>query len=157
MSLSISSYFQEKPLPSLGLLAFRLVVGSAFILHGLPKMQNAFTWMGDGPIPGIVQALAAFSEFGGGIALLLGLLTPLASLGLIGTMLGALFLVHVPSGHPFVNSGEGPTYELALVYLAASLLLLLSSPGKFSLDYLLVKNQIRNASTTKNTTAPIQS
>lgn len=133
-----AEYFQSKTWPSLGLLAFRVAMGSAFVLHGLPKAQNAFTWMGDA-VPGILQALAAYSEVLGGAALALGLLTPLASLFLIGTMMGALALVHLPSGHPFVNpKGEGAS-ELAVIYLCGALLFLLNSPGRFSVDYWLLK------------------
>lgn len=134
----LNRYMQERTLPSLGLLAFRLTVGSAFVLHGLPKIQHAFNWMGDAPVPGVLQALAAFSEFGGGLALILGLLTPLAALSLIATMLGALFMVHLPSGHAFVSQPGQPSYELALVYLVSAVLILLNSPGRFSLDYFLV-------------------
>lgn len=131
-------YLQTHTLPSLGLLALRLVMGAAFILHGLPKIQNAFGWMGDAPVPGILQALAAVAEFGGGIALVLGLLTPLAALGLAATMIGALGMVHVPAGDPFISTGQGGSLELPLVYLASAVLFLLNGPGRFSLDYLLL-------------------
>lgn len=116
----------------LALLLLRLVVGAAFVLHGAPKIQNAFTWMGDAPVPGVLQALAALSEFGGGIALILGLLTPLAALGIMGTMLGAMFLAHFPAGHPFV--GKGGSYELALVYFVVALNVLFFGPGAYSAD-----------------------
>ena len=136
--LNTNAYFQYKTLPSLGLLALRLVIGSAFVLHGLMKVPAATSWMGNA-IPGIFQAAAAYSELLGGAALVLGVLTPLASLALIGTMLGALFLYHLPSGDPFVGGPGKGSYELALTYLAGALLVLLSSPGKFSVDYLLLK------------------
>lgn len=136
MNALYARYFRMDSLSSLGLLFFRLTMGSAFVLHGMPKIQNAFTWMGDAPIPGILQAAAAFAEFGGGIALVLGLFTPLVSLALIGTMIGALGLVHLPMGHDFVSSTGDPSYELALVYLTGALLFLLAGPGRFSADAL---------------------
>lgn len=141
------TYFQAKTLPSLGLLAFRVVMGSAFIFHGLPKAQNAFAWMGEGTIPGILQAFAAYAEVLGGAALALGFLTPLASLVLIATMIGALSLVHWPSGHPFVSATGDGSCELALVYLTGALLFLLNSPGKFSVDYWLLKAKLKQAET----------
>ena len=96
---------------AVGLLILRVVMGAAFILHGWPKFQNAFHWMdredAPGP-PGLLQALAAFSEFGGGIALIVGLLTPLAALGIACTMIGALAMVHLPHGDPFVATNVNP-------------------------------------------------
>ncbi len=148
-----SRYLQmeQDTLRSLGLLFFRLVVGSAFMLHGFSKIQTPFTWMGDAPIPGILQAFAALSEFGGGLALVLGLLTPLACLGLIGTMLGAIFIAHIPAGHPFVGHG-GPSYELALAYLSGAVLILLNSPGKFSVDYFFCKSKYKPSGQTCDST-----
>jgi putative oxidoreductase len=141
-----NSYMQTQTLPSLGLLALRLAMGSAFVIHGLQKVPTATTWMGDA-MPGFVQAAAAYSELLGGAALVLGLLTPIASLALIGVMLGAIFLHHIPSGDPFVAPGKA-SYELALAYLAGSILILLNSPGKFSIDYLLAKFLKRGTSST---------
>lgn len=116
------------------LLILRLVAGLAFIQHGWPKFQHAFNWMGaDATMPGILQALAALSEFGGGIALILGLLTRLASLGIACTMLVAIFMVHLPKGDPFVGQG-GSSYELAAVYLAIMVVLMLRGAGQYSLD-----------------------
>jgi hypothetical protein len=69
------------------LLLTRVVAGVAFMMHGWPKIQNPLGWMGpEGFAPGSLQALAAISEFGGGLAWVLGLLTPLASLGIACTM-----------------------------------------------------------------------
>jgi putative oxidoreductase len=123
---------------ALALLALRLVAGPAFILHGWPKIQNAFGWMGaEAPVPGILQALAAFSEFGGGIAILIGLLTQLAALGIACVMLVAIFMVHIPKGDPFV--GHGSSWELAAVYLAIMTALVLRGAGCFSLDARIFK------------------
>jgi len=121
---------------AVGLLVLRLVAGSAFILHGWPKIQHPFDWMHGSGIPGFLQALAALAEFGGGIAWILGLLTPLACLGILCDMLVALFVVHLPHQDPFVNVG-GRSFETALDYLAVALLLLLLGPGAYSLDAML--------------------
>ena len=126
------------PIGSTGLLLLRLVMGAAFILHGWPKIQNPMGWMPpEMSVPGIWQALAALSEFGGGIALILGLLTRLASLGIGSVMVVAIGMVHIHLGHPFVNQTGGPSWELAAVYLACAVLFFLQGPGRFSLDGLL--------------------
>jgi putative oxidoreductase len=119
---------------SVAILLLRLVVGGAFILHGWGKIQTPFGWMPpEAPVPGILQFLAALSEFGGGIALILGLLTPLASLGLTATMAVAVFF-HVSKGDAFIQG-----YELAAVYLVCSIFFLLVGPGKFSVDAIIAR------------------
>jgi putative oxidoreductase len=125
---------------SVGLLLLRVVMGAAFMFHGWPKVQHPLVWMdahGASGMPPILQAAAAVSEFGGGLALILGLLTPLAALGLACTMAVALGMVHLRMGHAFVAAPGQPSYELAAVYLAAAILFGLVGPGKFSLDAFL--------------------
>jgi putative oxidoreductase len=121
---------------ALALLLVRLVMGLAFVLHGWPKIQNPMAWMnamGGSSVPSILQVLAALAEFGGGIALILGLLTPIAAFGLFCQMIGALVLVHLPQGHPFVSQ-TGPSFELPLVYLVVAVMLIALGPGKWSID-----------------------
>jgi putative oxidoreductase len=135
--MSLNHYFQNKTLPSLGLLTYRVAMGSAFVFHGLMKAPTATTWMGD-TVPGFLQAFAAYSELLGGAALALGFLTPMASLALLGTMTGALYF-HLSQGDPFVGMPDKGSYELALAYWTGALLFLLNSPGKFSVDYWMLK------------------
>ena len=119
---------------SVGLLLLRIYAGSALMEHGGAKIQNPMHWMdrgGDAP-PGILQALAAVSEFFGGLGLVVGLLTPIAAFGIACTMLVAV-RKHVGHGDPFVAHG-GPSFEPALGYLVTAALLMLAGPGKFSLD-----------------------
>ena len=119
---------------ALGLAALRIVVGLAFMLHGWDKIQDPLGWMGPkSGYPGWLQALAALSEFGGGLAWIVGLLTPLASIGILCTMFVAV-RVHLQMGAVFI--GPDKSYELPLVYLVVALLLLLAGPGKLSLDAL---------------------
>jgi putative oxidoreductase len=121
---------------STALLLIRLVAGLAFMLHGWGKIQSPFSWMPpEAPIPGFLQFLAAFAEFGGGLAWILGLLTPLASLGIAITMLVATMMHAFAFGDPFVASGPGQgSFEPALNYLVLSLMFMAMGPGKFSID-----------------------
>lgn len=120
---------------SAGLLALRMVSGFAFMHHGFGKIQNPFGWMGpDSGTPGILQGLAALSEFGGGLAWMLGLLTPVASFGMACTMAVATHFHMIVRGDPFVAKGPGASYELAALYLCISVLFILAGPGRFSVD-----------------------
>ena len=120
---------------SAALFLLRLIVGTAFVFHGWGMIQNPFHWMGpQASIPGFFQFLAAISEFGGGIAWVLGLLTPIASLGILCTMAVAVHMHLIVRHDPFVNPTGGMSYEPALVYLGIAILILALGPGKFSLD-----------------------
>jgi putative oxidoreductase len=117
---------------SVALLLLRVVMGVAFMMHGWMKIQSPFNWMGpDSPVPGLFQFLGAFAEFGGGLALILGLLFPLACLGIFFTMLGAIYLHAIVMGDPFI----GPkSFELATVYLLIAIVFITIGAGNFSLD-----------------------
>jgi putative oxidoreductase len=74
--------------------------------------------------------IAALSEFGGGLLLALGLLSPLGSLAIAGAMLVAIATVHWANG--FWSGKRG--YEFNLALLAAVAAIALIGPGAYSLD-----------------------
>ena len=131
----------------MGLLVLRLVAGTAMMCHGWPKVQHATSWMGpDAPVPGVLQALAALAEFGGGLCWVLGLLTPVASLLILSTMVVAVGMVHLPAGDPFVATAPGVrSSESALGYFAIAMALLLVGPGKMALDAWLFRRGVSGA------------
>jgi len=128
----------------LGLAVLRWIVGGLFFGHGTQKL---FGWFGGhgpdatgkffeslGLRPGRRHAMAAgASEAGGGALLALGLFTPAAAAGLIGTMFTAIRKVHGSKG-PWVTDGG---YEYNLVLMAAVLALADVGPGYWSLDHAL--------------------
>ena len=133
--MKILAVRKEPLLFDIVLLLIRLVFGYIFIVHGWGKIQNASHWMGDiSPVPGFLQALAAFAEFGGGIAMILGFVTRLAALGLICTMAVASYTHLGVMGDPLVSPTGGHSAELAVSYLLLSVLLLVIGPGRFSVD-----------------------
>ncbi len=126
---------------AIGLLIVRLVFGLGIMMHGGHKIVHPFNWMGENaPVPAILQALAALSEFGGGLALILGLLTPLAMLGLASTMFVAIATVHLPAGDPFVSQG-GRSFEPAALYLAVALMSIITGPGTLSFDAIIFSDR----------------
>jgi putative oxidoreductase len=89
-------------------------------------------------MPGITGPLIALLEFFGGIALVLGLLTRLAALGLALDMLGAILLVHLRNGF-FLPRGV----EFVLVLLTAAIAVALAGAGDISVDAALARRQRR--------------
>lgn len=118
---------------AIGLFVLRIVFGVGMMMHGWSKIQTPFAWMKGGEVPGGLQALAALGEFGGGLALTFGFLTPLGCLGVLFTMTGAWWLSHREDS--WIAPGE-KTFELASLYAAVAFALLFTGPGRFSLDAL---------------------
>jgi putative oxidoreductase len=97
----------------------------------------------DAPIPGFLQFLAALSEFGGGLALILGAVTSLAMFGLSITMLVATCMHAFVMKDPFVASGPGQSsYEPALIYFCVSVLLMFIGAGKYSVDHKIFGSRV---------------
>lgn len=132
IAMTINDPAHEKRL-SVALLVLRIAFGISFILHGVGKIQNPFGWMGpNASVPAFFQFLAALAEFGGGIAMIPGVLTTITSFGLLSTMAVAA-MTHIGRGDPYV--GRPASWELAGIFFCISLLFLLVGPGKYSVDH----------------------
>src|SRR4051812_33797640 len=94
-SLLIATPSQQQ----LGIAIVRIVTGLVFAMHGYQKVfgfgfagvTGAFTKMGV-PMPGVMGPFIALLELLGGLALIIGLVSRLAALGLMFDMLGAILL-----------------------------------------------------------------
>jgi putative oxidoreductase len=113
----------------LSLLVIRAGLGVVFIAHGYNhifgggKIAGTGRWFESlGMRPGILHAwLASLTEVGAGVLLLLGLATPLACAGVVGTMVVALVTNHLKNGFFIFRPGEGYEYVLTLVLMAVGL------------------------------------
>jgi putative oxidoreductase len=123
-----------------GLLVLRLVIGLLLVGHGSQKLFGLFGGPGLSGAGGFFHSLgfrpgkamaivAGTSEVGAGVLLVLGLLTPLASAAVIGTLVVA-GSVHWAGGLWGQNGG----YELPLLYATAAAALAFTGPGAYSVD-----------------------
>jgi putative oxidoreductase len=124
----------------LALLLLRLGVGAVMLAHGIRhifgggKIAGTARWFGSmGMRAPLLQAwLASLTEIGAGVALVLGLLTPLGGAGVVGTMAVALIANHFKNGFFIFNKGEG--YEYVMTLLLCGVVLGTVGPGSWSLD-----------------------
>jgi len=124
-----------------GILIVRLAVGLTFAAHGAQKVfgwwagpgfagwTGAITRMGLRPAP-LWAALSAGVELVGGVLLVLGLLTPIASALVVAQCVYIVLRVHLPRGFWSKNGG----IEFPLQLLAGALLIAASGPGAIAID-----------------------
>jgi putative oxidoreductase len=116
----------------------RLTLGVVFIgtgwgkLHGLQKVTEFFTELGI-PAPGFNAVLASTAEFICGALLLIGLLSRLAAIPLIVTMIVAIITAKSDNLHGISDllGFEEWTYIVLAVWI------LVAGPGPLSLDRVL--------------------
>lgn len=131
-------------LSDVGLLALRLTTGGLLAGHGSQKLFGWFKGPGRKGTAGWLESIglrpghlwgwaAGLSEFGGGVLTALGFLNPLGELGILASMSMATFKAH--AGKPiWVTSGGA---ELPITNIAVVSALILSGPGRLSLDHAL--------------------
>jgi putative oxidoreductase len=132
----------------LGLAVLRIVAGLVFAAHGGQKLfvygfdgvTGAFTQMGI-PLAAVAGPAVALLEFFGGLALIAGLLTRFAGLGLAINMLGAIYFVHAKAGF-FLPNG----YEFVLTLFAAAASLAIAGAGRYSVDAVIAARTEEKAS-----------
>jgi putative oxidoreductase len=134
--------------PSWSRLVVRLALGVVFFAHGA---QKVFGWFGGpGPkatiqmfqqfmnIPPAATVLAAFIEFFGGLALVLGVLARPAALGIVAVMLVAIAKVHWKNGFFLATRpGQANGWEYNFVLVAMAVAVLIGGAGALSVDRLL--------------------
>ncbi len=134
------------------LLLLRVGTGVLFVLHGYPKMIHLQQWARLLKMPIFLCALSALSMLAGGVCLILGLLTPLASAAIFGSMAFAIYL-DIVRGLPFIaadpylipprqyegpnGTGEPPSWEKAWMYCLMLMTIAILGPGAFSIDAFL--------------------
>jgi putative oxidoreductase len=129
---------------SLSLLILRLIVGLFLAGHGAQKLFGWFGGPGFAGITGFLQSqgfkpawlwalLGGLGEFGGGLLLALGLLSPLGAIAIFAGMLMVIAKFHWSKGFWVTQGG----IEYPLLLLLLSIVLGLAGPGSYALDSLL--------------------
>jgi putative oxidoreductase len=114
------------------------------MVHGWQKLSDipgtvaSFTSLGI-PGPEVCVYLAILGEFFGGLGLLLGALTPLAAIGAMLTMAGAIYFVHREHGLLSQHGG----FEYPLVILLTALYFAAHGAGPISVDALVARHRLR--------------
>ncbi|OLC98583.1 MAG: hypothetical protein DMG35_11820 [Acidobacteria bacterium] len=129
-----------KKLEPLALLLLRCGLALVFIYHGYPKLFGStatfiesFRAIG---LPSYVVYLTGTIELFGGVALALGLFTPVAGFLLLLDMCAAMWKYNFNEGIYAVRE-----YELPLVLGLAALVVAATGGGRFSLDRLIFRNK----------------
>ena len=121
-------------------LLFRIVLAYGFYGPATMKLKNFngivewFTSMGM-PLPKLNALLATGTETAGFILIFLGLATRIISIPLMVVMVVAITTVHLGNGFEAGNNG----FEIPIYYMLMLFSLLITGPGKFSLDALIKK------------------
>src|SRR5579885_2392695 len=125
------------------LLVLRLAIGGVMIAHGIQKIfvygfagvSGSFGQMGV-PAPSVMGPFIALLEFLAPIAIILGLLTRLAALGLAFDMLGAIAFVHFKNGF-FLPTGFEYAFSLFTVFTT----LVIAGAGDYSVDAAIARRR----------------
>lgn len=128
------------------LLFIRLYWGWQFALSGYGKLSNMqgtvdfFTQLGI-PFPQINVYLAASSELFGGLFLIAGFLSRIITLPLIATMVVAYATAHKVALETFWSQPDNFLTQAPFLFLYAAVIVMAFGPGKFSLDYLFMRDR----------------
>ena len=133
----------------------RVVLGGVMLPHGLQKTVGLFGGNGFSGtmsffteamgLPWLIAFLVITIELVGAIALIAGLGTRLAALGIAAVMVGAVVTVHGANGF-FMNwfgSQAGEGFEYHLLALGMAVALVFAGGGRLSLDRAFAQSLVR--------------
>src|SRR6266446_4362107 len=113
----------------------RLAIGSAFMIHGYPKLkqnEQGKGWMKSMGMPTALIPFAGVIEFFGGLGLILGILTPVIAFLSALWMLSTTWLSVTKIKKKFAGG-----LEIDITLLLAALALTFLGGGTFSIDHLI--------------------
>ncbi len=138
-SATLVSGNAPRPLMQIALTLLRVIVGTVMIHNGLDKLADiegfaeAYVEVIGLPFPIFFSYVAGLTEAIAAPLLAIGLLTRPAALGLLATMLVAIY------HHILVAGLAIPFLELSLIYAGVFAFFLVNGAGDYSLDALLAR------------------
>ncbi len=109
------------------------------------------------PFPVVFAWAATLAEIGGGLLILLGLFTRYAAVFIAITMAVAALLVHIPAGFPTLSIGTAYTIgEYTIVLILTSISLVLSGPGRLSLELAIFDRELLPAGLAEAQPTPLE-
>lgn len=141
------------------LLAVRLYWGWQFFLAGRGKLLNIERTAGffesiDIPLPLANAYAAGITECFGGLLLLVGLASRIASLPLLFTMSIAYVTAHREQLLSAFSNSDAFVTAPPFLFLLASLVVLVFGPGPLSLDRLIAQFRVRRSVTANDAPVP---
>ena len=127
-----------------GIAILRIAIGGIFVAHGAQKLfvyglsgVEGFMSQAGMPFPWLSALAVSATEFFGGLALVAGVFTRWSAMPLAFAMFVAVTAVHLKDGF-FLPDGV----EYALTLMLASIALVFTGSGAFSVDGILVRRRM---------------
>jgi putative oxidoreductase len=121
----------------LGLLLLRLTVGGLMLFHGIHKViygvggiQGMLAGLG---LPGFLAYFSLATELMASILIIIGAWTRVASAVMVGNMVVAILMAHLPVLFSVDPNTGGWAVELPMLYLLGAAVLCLTGGGKYAL------------------------
>ena len=130
-------YFDR--LQPLALLVMRVALGAIMTAHGSHKvfggLHNFAHAVGSMGIPSWLGYVSAFTEFLGGLLLIIGFFTRPAAFAICINLCVAIWKVHLHNG--LLGSGDRPGFEFPLAAATLAFALIFFGAGPISIDHVL--------------------
>jgi putative oxidoreductase len=126
-------------LQPLALLLMRLALGAIMVAHGYHKvfggLHHHAQMVASLGLPAWLGYVSAFTEFFGGLLILVGLFTRVAALGVCLDLFVAIWKVHLHNG--LIGGPDRPGYEFALAAFALAFAIIFFGGGPIAIDHVL--------------------
>ncbi len=122
----------------IGKLLLRITIGGLLLFHGIDKVLHGIHFI-EGmlsayDLPPVVTYGVYLGEVVAPVLLILGLFTPLAALVVMVNMIMAIMLAYSDAILTVTEHGAW-SIEVPMLYLMGALVIVLTGPGKYSLDH----------------------